>query len=137
MALEWKSTFEIGVEEVDEQHKNLFDAINKLFDACKQGKGKDEINKVMDFLQDYVVEHFREEEALQVKYKYPDYENHKKLHDAFVNEYLEIRKVFNEQGASNTFVNLVNHKVTDWLIKHVTNCDKLIGAHIKSQLVAK
>lgn len=58
-----------GVRSIDDQHKELFDKINNLLAACREGKGKEEVAKVMKFLSDYVIDHFGTEEGYMVTYR--------------------------------------------------------------------
>ena len=134
MALEWRDSFVTGIQEIDDQHKELFQIINKLFDACSQGKGKDEVKNVIDFLSDYVVRHFATEESLQQQYNYPEYDAHKKLHEDFINEFSDIKKEFEAQGATPMFVMQVNRRVVDWLIMHIGRVDKELGKFLKDKM---
>ena len=43
MAYSFDKSLETGNILIDNQHKELIDAINNLLDACGQGKGRDEI----------------------------------------------------------------------------------------------
>ncbi len=36
MAIEWTMGLSTGVDEIDDQHKELFKRINRLLDACNQ-----------------------------------------------------------------------------------------------------
>ena len=55
MAIEWSDTYATGIEQIDNQHKELFKAVDRLLSACNGGKGKEEVGKLMDFLKDYVI----------------------------------------------------------------------------------
>ena len=55
--LEWTDSYSAGNAHLDEQHKGLIALINRLDDASMTGP-------VLDRLQDYVDEHFRDEERL-------------------------------------------------------------------------
>ena len=83
MAILWKENLSVGVNEIDNQHKELFNRINNLLDACTRGKGSEEIKRTLNFLSDYVISHFGTEENLMVRYNYPDYTSHKEKHEKF------------------------------------------------------
>lgn len=51
----WDGSLETGVELIDTQHKQLFDAMNTLIDTFSAGKGTIEIKKSIDFLNDYTI----------------------------------------------------------------------------------
>lgn len=55
MAYSWDKSLETGNPSIDSQHKSLINAINELLDACSQGKGRNEVSKTLNFLQDYVI----------------------------------------------------------------------------------
>lgn len=134
MAIQWRDSLAIGVEVVDNQHKELFSAIGNLLDACTQGKGKYEVENLMKFLEDYVVKHFTAEEEIQKKYDYPDYKAHKELHEKFIYSFAELKAQFAAEGPSLIFVRNANHVVVDWLVKHIGNIDKALGAYLKDKM---
>ena len=68
---------------IDAEHKQLFDAINDLMDACAQGVGREKIMSTTQFLNSYVNKHFGDEEKLQVQSKYPGYAAQKQFHDGY------------------------------------------------------
>ena len=43
-----------GNQLIDSEHRQLFDAINALMDACAQGAGRTKINETVQFLNSYV-----------------------------------------------------------------------------------
>lgn len=134
MAVEWKESLAVGVKEIDDQHKELFKRVNDLFEACNQGKGKEEVGKIINFLGDYVISHFNTEEKLQQKYNYPDYPSHKKEHELFIQEFTELKKQFEAEGPTGLFVIKINKKVIDWLIQHIGRVDKALGAYLKDKI---
>lgn len=70
-----------GNQLIDSEHRQLFDAINALMDACAQGAGRTKINETVQFLNSYVSKHFRDEEQLQLQSKYPGYNAHHTFHE--------------------------------------------------------
>lgn len=130
MAYKWDKSLETGNVAIDEQHKSLIKAINDLLDACSQGKGRVEVQKTLNFLNDYVVKHFNDEEKLQIKSKYPDYIAHKKLHEDFKKDVANIVSEFEKGGATIPLVAKVNSKIGDWLIRHIKTIDKKVAEHV-------
>jgi len=129
----WKDSLLIGVNEIDDQHKKLIGAIGDLLNACSAGKGSAEIGKTLDFVISYTKEHFVSEERLQVKYAYPDIENHKKMHAGFIKSVTELKEEFKQKGPAPELTGKVNKILMDWLISHIKAEDMKIGKHIKSK----
>ncbi|WP_010681074.1 bacteriohemerythrin [Acetivibrio cellulolyticus] len=134
MAIEWRKSYEIGVEKIDSQHKELFIKINNLLEACSTHKGKEEVLSTIDFLGDYVITHFSDEEKLQKDNEYPDYKDHKSAHERFVKDYEKLKEKLDEEGISLNFVMTVNKVVVDWLVKHIASADRAFGTFLKSKV---
>lgn len=133
MAYSWDKSLETGNITIDEQHKSIIDSINKLLEACSQGKGRSEVENTLKFLQDYVIKHFNDEEKLQLKSNYPDYKAHKEKHEAFKKTVNEIAQEYKNSGASIQLVAKVNSSVAGWLISHIKSDDKKVALHIKNK----
>ncbi|MFZ3073362.1 MAG: bacteriohemerythrin [Thermodesulfobacteriota bacterium] len=134
MALEWTQDYSIGIKDIDDQHKELFDRINMLQNAMMAGKGEQEIEGTFKFLEEYIVLHFSSEEKLQYGAGYPDYPGHKDLHEAFKKTFVELKRKFDSSGARKTAVAIeINKAVSDWIIKHIFVEDKKVGRFLKEK----
>ncbi|MCX7923752.1 MAG: bacteriohemerythrin [Clostridia bacterium] len=133
MGVQWKDSLAIGVGEIDNQHKQLFEAVDKLFTACTERKGKEEVGNTVKFLEDYVVTHFNDEEKIMQNCDYPQYDAHKQQHEQFIKDFSELKNRFEEEGPTVYFVSNINRTVVDWLIKHIGSSDKALGAFLKAK----
>jgi hemerythrin len=118
---------------IDDQHKQLIEALNNFLNARIENKSNTELKKSLDFLNDYTIKHFYEEEQLQKKHQYPDYENHKKLHEGIKKIVRDIQIQLIMKGPSDALFEDVKVKVGDWLIAHIKTQDAKIGQHLKSK----
>lgn len=132
-AIQWRDSYAIGIKEIDDQHKQLFDAVDKLFAACSQGKGKEEVGNTLKFLEDYTKVHFTDEQQLHIKHNYPERINHRNVHENFLKTFEQLKKDFEEKGAGVLFISTVNKLFLDWLIKHIGSMDKAFAAFVKEQ----
>ncbi len=82
----WNQRYELGVDFIDKEHKQLFSRINRLM-ALSQEEGKEEwaCREGIKYLKNHTIEHFAHEEAYMRSINYSDYEIHKHLHDDFQN----------------------------------------------------
>ena len=115
---------------IDSEHRELFAAVNNLMDACAQGKGRDQIQKTVQFLEDYVAKHFRDEEGLQTKSNYPGYPAHKQFHDGYRRKLAETTQVLMREGPSVKALGDLNGVVAI-LVSHIRTEDKRLARHIK------
>ena len=133
MAYDWDPSLETGHHKIDNQHKQLVSALNNLIEASRQGKGKEEIFKVMDFLTGYAVMHFATEEKLQVQYNYPDYLVHKRYHDEFKVTVGDLTARLVAEGPTEEMVALVTNTIGNWMLNHIKGDDFRMAAFIKSK----
>ena len=87
----WNNSLLIGDDQIDQQHKQLFEIIEHYFETCKTSPNNDEIIKVVNYLEDYVRVHFSYEETIQKKSFYPDYEKHKQLHKIYKDKVKDLK----------------------------------------------
>jgi hemerythrin len=133
MAYQWDSSLETGYSKVDNQHKQLIEALNNIVDASQQGKGGDEIFKTLDFLTGYTIMHFSDEEKLMVKYDYEDYLVHKRFHDDFKGTVGELTQRLIKEGPSEEVVDVVTSAIGHWLLNHIKGDDFRMATFIKAK----
>ncbi|KUO75866.1 MAG: hemerythrin [Desulfosporosinus sp. BRH_c37] len=133
----WKDTYKVGVEIIDEQHKELFRRISEfLFSLRNEGHWEDKLPKVketLEFMQGYVVIHFEDEEEYQKKINYPELMIHKEIHDQFKREMITFSERFNDSDFDEVQVQKFARTLLAWLIKHVAGDDKKIADFIRAQ----
>ena len=127
----WDDKLKLDNEQVDAQHKRLFELLSELVCQCIDGSSTERLKETLDFLADYTVKHFHDEESLQVQYIFPEYAKHKQLHEGFKKVVAGLVQRFTENGSSKELSDDVNKIVIRWLISHIQQEDKKVGEHIK------
>jgi len=132
MAITWTPNLTVGVKQIDDQHKVWFDKANELFEAGKAQRAKEYIDKMIDFLDEYTKQHFRDEEAYMEKIGYPEIEAQKKAHASFIKDLAKLKSDYNESGGNLLVIINANKMVINWLTNHITTMDKKIGDFAKT-----
>jgi hemerythrin-like metal-binding protein len=132
----WDDSVKTGHEMIDEQHKQLFAAVNALLKACRENKGNEELIRGLNFLSDYTIKHFFDEEQVQQQFHYPDYPNHKKLHENFKSTVRDMKVRLIMKGPSKELIDDVRAKIGNWLVTHIKGNDIKLGKYIKEQSAA-
>jgi hemerythrin len=134
MHLQWSEDLSVGVDEIDIQHKELFNIINRLDSAMKQGKAREEIIRLIEFLDEYIVTHFHTEEKYMTDHGYPGYSVHKTKHNWFINEFSDIKKKFETEGPSVDVIILSNNLLISWFSNHIRTIDRALGIFLKTKI---
>jgi len=131
--IKWTEELATGSAEIDQQHQEIFRRISSLLEACQEGKGREEVCRVLGFLDDYVVTHFGDEESYMLEHKYPGYAEHKAMHVEFTKNYILLKKQVETEGTGLNTVLATNRLVVDWLTNHIRKVDKQLGAFLKTK----
>lgn len=128
----WSKSLETGNEQIDAEHKQLLQAVNRLLEACATGKGGDELAGTIDFLTEYTMTHFSHEEGLQLRYGYPDYPNHKKFHETFIKVVENLSTRLKAEGATPQLITEMNKQLAGWLLNHIKTEDARVAKYIQN-----
>ena len=134
MFYEWDKNLETGHEAIDSQHRQLFVTLNHLNEASGQGKTREEIFGLIEYLSGYTVKHFMNEEELQLQYGYPNYNAHKKLHDEFRVTVDNLGKRFFDEGPSEDLIDLITRTIGEWFVYHIQGEDTVMANFVKSKV---
>lgn len=128
--LSWNQGFEIGVEEIDNEHREILERFVILLNSMREGKGHSYYNDLLLFLKDYVNTHFAHEETLQLSMSYDGYAEHKKHHDDFKEKIQTLAEIKATDEVSNSDLIKLNLFVKDWLLHHILFEDQKLGEFV-------
>ena len=100
-SFDWDDKYDVGVRRFNEQHMQLLKILNDVYIAMNDKQDKYAIAQILNDLLKYAKEHLTEEEACLKANKYPDFINHKKLHENFINKLTQFCKDFKADKFSN------------------------------------
>jgi hemerythrin len=123
---------EVGVSKIDTQHKELIDRLNAVRLMGAKSVSIEETQKTLDFLGDYIVKHFGDEEILQKQSGYPKYEWHKGQHKFYIDEFRKLKKEFAASGVSAKFTLDLNNSIVNWIVRHIKTVDVALGKYMQT-----
>lgn len=133
----WKERYKIGVDLIDDQHRELFKRLSNFIQIVQNDisweNKLDEVKETLNFLGEYVVFHFNDEENYMKEINYPDYEIHKKIHEDFKKEINDYIDLFENEGFDEEKIQELNARLMTWLIMHVGKMDQEIGKYTKEK----
>lgn len=125
---EWSAEYELAIQQIDDQHKELVKMINDLYRSIREGHSSETVNLTLNRLLQYVEVHFSTEEAAMRKWEYPDYEEHHLRHEELREKVLDLKKQQLEGQQVATF-ELLNFLV-GWLKNHIGHTDVAFGKYV-------
>ena len=84
---------------------------------------RDVLGKLLDFLGQYVVRHFAEEEKLMEEWDCPIASANMQAHAQFLSTFSGLKKQFDENGNGSVLVLQIHDLLSKWLIQHISRID--------------
>ncbi|MCO4321354.1 bacteriohemerythrin [Aliidiomarina quisquiliarum] len=122
----WNSSFEIGIEVLDEQHRRLAALINEFAQSYVYGNDIDEPIRILDDMVAFVEFHFDTEETLwaELSVNDPLFKDHVKTHSGFVGKIRLFQSKLSVENRQKVMDELLAFLIT-WLAHHILYEDKI------------
>lgn len=125
----WNPRFATGIASIDEQHRKLFDAVNRLQASFLQGNAREETRGAVAFLLSYTVEHFRAEEDHMQRLGYPGFAAHAAEHARLVEQVASLKA---RLDAGVPVTEEVAAFLADWLRHHIHQVDLAYVGYLRA-----
>jgi hemerythrin len=124
--VQWDDSYSLGLQQIDEQHKVLFDIMNHLWSAIVRRAESEEMQQILDELERYTVSHFSAEEAFMQDAGFAGLDGHRAQHVHFVER---IRNARNDVRAGKQVSLELLQFLRDWLVRHIQAEDRAYATH--------
>jgi len=129
--MKWRSEYEIGVESIDAQHKELFERVELLLKAVREKS--DSAAETFDFMKKYTAMHFRDEESAMASAAYPEARAHAEEHASFAKR-LQAMEAEHARLPSSPWLTLnLAVELGHWLRDHILEKDRAFGKFLQSR----
>lgn len=125
--IEWdEQRYSTSIDRFDEQHRNLFEMLNNLYEAMEEGRAEEELGDTLRELEEYTEYHFGDEEDFMQDCGYARdcsecFHSHQEMHEEFASKVTALRKK-HENGEYITME--VLEFARDWLDAHIAGNDQ-------------
>lgn len=128
----WDAKFDLGVDEMNDEHKQLILIMNYLYDQNAAGATKPELIRIMKALGAYTERHFSDEEAYMESIGYEGLESHKLLHLNLLKSLCRNARGYVEAKDTQIPDELFRF-LRGWLAAHIMKVDMKYGEHAQTQ----
>ena len=118
----------IGIPEIDEEHKKLFQMVNEAFALLAEPSATVVgVKNLVLALKKYAATHFIHEEAYMDEIKDPELPRQKKEHEQFKEKVNEVDlEALNDENGKEVLTELLEF-LSRWLYHHILGSDTMIG----------
>lgn len=128
MIIKWKDEYAIGVEHIDQQHKELFRMAQDIYKLYNDEFCVDKYDRIVDLIEElkkYTVFHFKTEEEYMAGINYKKLLSHKVDHADFIEKVNNVDFALIDKDHDAYLLNILKF-VVDWIVNHILEKDKLI-----------
>lgn len=130
--LKWSNKFKVGVKEIDEQHQELLANSIELSQSIETGVSKAKTDRILEYLDHYVANHFKTEEKCMAEINYPFIEAQKTQHRNFTRSLKRLKDEIGLGSSSKTYILFrIQIMVIDWIINHTLKEDMHFKRYFK------
>jgi hemerythrin len=118
--IEWDESFNVGVEQMNDEHKVIIDLIGQLFMMSESDTPFEKIVNTLEELSSFTSKHFTDEEAYMESVDYQYLKEHQKIHETLkmdLNDF--IAQIKESKILSAPFFHFLNM----WLREHIQTAD--------------
>ncbi len=131
MAIEWNEKVQVGIETVDNDHKELFAIMNQAMELSPESP---EFIEIITSLESYILNHFAREEQMMREYVYTGITSHRQKHIEFMRDFSNIKVRFQMDGPIPENLSRIQYLLSEWWIRHVSETDKAMAVYINKRI---
>jgi hemerythrin len=126
MPFGWTESLELGIEEIDGQHRELFRRGERLYHAMLQGEPAAAELMLASF-RDFVLSHFEFEERWMRRTEFPALAPHREAHRDFADRLHRVTGEYRRHGPTAEVAETLRIWLEAWLREHIAGEDRALG----------
>lgn len=131
--LVWSSDFEIGIKEIDDDHRRIIEKYEILYELAKEDNVHLYFKELTSFINDYVNDHFEFEEILYENALYDLKKENVDMHEMFRSSVINIIEERRSKEFKNADLIRISLFIKNWLIHHILIEDRKFWNFISSK----
>ena len=124
--LDWDERHDLGIFEIDDQHRELVVRINRIAESARHGRDMDALSEALHELICATEQHFSDEEGFMRAVAYPHVRQHREAHQLLIKEVRSLSASIDAQSLTLT----VRH-LYDWLFEHIDTYDRALSHYCR------
>lgn len=130
--IKWNDSLNVGVPEIDDQHRQFVARVNELDTAILECQKKSTVKRLLDSIVTEAKHHFRREQQLLAKWKYPDRAAHAAKQAQLTAEFDLVLQAFEQADVSFTWA-LKGLYLKQLMLEHLLKEDMKYRDFVRAQ----
>jgi hemerythrin-like metal-binding protein len=127
--MEWKPEYEVGIEEIDGQHRAIIQLVTEFEAAVEAESHWNSLHTMITHAEEFARIHFATEENLMQRFKYPRFLGHRSEHLFILERISDLKREVLRKEMS---IDLVP-RFRNWLLGHFQDSDRHFADFVRDQ----
>jgi hemerythrin len=119
--LEWKAEYSVGIQSMDDEHREMIGLINKFYTELGGRRDPDAIEQFLGEIHSTIAGHFALEERIMRDSGYGEYLEHKDDHEELLDQIGDMMDAFYADAATGFVV--LEERLSAWFGEHFNSFD--------------
>ena len=127
--LQWKPEYSVGVQSMDDEHREMIDLINATYEKLTSDAAADQVEEYLGEILSTISMHFALEERIMKNSNYDEYRAHKDDHEELLDQIRDLMDDFEsnpESGAEH-----LKQDLSDWFSGHFSTFDARLHGRLE------
>ena len=129
--VEWDDAWDIGIAEIDSQHRELIAVVNQLYEFVRDGAKPENMKAIVNRMIDYIRRHFASEERIMMKEGFDGLDEHRTIHVSLTEKLLSFRSRNITDGTIDG--DRLQKLLSGWLVQHFGKDDDLFREFMRAK----
>jgi len=128
--LNWKPEYSIGIDSMDDEHRQMIQLINELHAELQARRDVDSIEQFLGDTHTAIAMHFALEERVMREAGYAEYDAHKEDHEDLLDQIRDMMDIFDQDAEAGFRV--LSERLSDWFLNHFGTFDARLHGKLGS-----
>lgn len=129
--LQWKPEYSVGIESMDDEHREMIELINLVYEQLGSRPDRDQIDSFLGDIFNAISMHFALEERIMQNANYYEYPAHKADHEKLLDEIRDLMDCFADDPKAGA--RRLRDELSAWFADHFATFDarlhRKLGPH--------
>ena len=128
--LTWKPEYSVGVDSMDDEHRQMFELINEIHAEMSERPDADSIEQFLGDTHSAIAMHFALEERVMRDAGYGEYAAHKEDHEDLLDQIRDMMDTFDQDTEAG--IRMLGERLSDWFLTHFGSFDARLHGQLGS-----
>ncbi len=127
--LQWKTEYSVGIDAMDDEHREMIDLINATYEKLESDSDPDQVDECLSEVYKTISMHFALEEKIMRDNSYAEYQAHKDNHEELLDQIRDLMDDFHEDPESGRAH--LEQRLSDWFSGHFSTFDARLHGQLQ------